>query len=88
MRKMNTMNEHERRMSGVFTGQVIAAADGRVTLLIRTPGQADKIENFFCSFWSDLEPMADYIDVRPYLCGSHTAFEIAGVTPEAFRPTE
>lgn len=87
MRKVNTMNERERRTSGIFSGRVIAAADGKVTLLIRTPGQADRIENFFCSFAGDVEPM-DYIDVRPYLCGSHIAYEIMGVTPDAFRPTE
>lgn len=87
MKKVNMMTKNERRMSHIFTGQVLAAADGKVTLLIRTPGQADRIENFFCSFAGDVEPM-DYIDVRPYLCGSHIAYEIMGVTPDEYRPTE
>ena len=85
MKKMNAMTKRERQMSHIFSGLVIGAADGKVTLLIRTPGQADRIENFFCSFAGDVEPM-DYIDVRPYLCGSHTAYEVMGVTPDEFRP--
>lgn len=85
MRKMNMMNERERQMSHVFSGRVMGAADGKVTLLIRTPGQADRVETFYCSFAADVEPM-DYIDVRPYLCGSHIAHEILGVTPEEYRP--
>ena len=85
MRKMNTMTKRERQMNHIFSGRVMGAADGRVTLLIRTPWQADRVETFYCSFADDVEPM-DYIDVRPYLCGSHTAFEVVGVTPSEFRP--